>query len=77
LLPADDIYRILRYLVEDYWRRYVGWPDLIIYTQDHLFFAEVKSSRDKLSEDQKNWIDGNSTELHLPFKLVKLHRKAV
>lgn len=76
LLPMDDILRILRYLIRDYWRRYLGWPDLIAYNQDGFFFAEVKSSRDRLREDQKNWIYGNSSELHLPFKLVKIHKKA-
>jgi Holliday junction resolvase-like predicted endonuclease len=76
LLSADDLHRILRYLVADYWRRYVGWPDLIVYRQNHFFFAEVKSSKDKLRENQKNWIYGNSDELHFSFKLVKIHRKA-
>jgi len=76
LLSVDDILRILKYLVTDYWRRYVGWPDLIVYNQDSFLFAEVKSSRDRLREDQKNWIYGNSSELHLPFKLIKIHRKA-
>ena len=77
ILPLDVTIRILRYLVGDYWRRYLGWPDLLIYRQDEFFFAEVKSSSDKLSEDQKSWIRGNSAELHLPFKLVKIHKKVV
>jgi len=76
LLSVDDILRILKYLVTDYWRRYVGWPDLVVYNQDSFFFAEVKSSRDRVREDQKNWIYGNSSVLHLPFKLIKIHRKA-
>jgi hypothetical protein len=76
ILSVDDILRTLRYLVADYWRRYVGWPDLIVHDQDGFFFVEVKSSKDRLREDQKNWICGNSSELHLPFKLVKIHKKA-
>lgn len=76
LLPVDDILRILRHLITDYWRRYLGWPDLIVHNQDGFFFVEVKSSRDRLREDQKNWIYENSSELHLPFKLVKIHNKA-
>lgn len=75
LLSADDVLRILRYLVADYWGRYVGWPDLVIYNQEGLFFAEVKSSRDKLREDQKNWIYGNRNELQFAFELVKIHKK--
>ena len=75
VLPVDATHRILRYLAVDYWRRYTGWPDLLVYRQDDFFFAEVKSSKDKLGEDQKNWVRGNSTELHLPYKLIKIHKK--
>lgn len=77
ILPLESTIQILRYLVGNYWHRFCGWPDLLIYRQDEFFFAEVKSSNDKLSEDQKNWIRGNSAELHLPFKLVKIHKKSV
>lgn len=77
ILPPEITIQILRYLLGDYWRRYCGWPDLLIYRQDEFFFAEVKSSNDKLSEGQKNWIRGNSAELHLLFKLVKIHKKGV
>ena len=75
ILPVEIIYRILKYLVEDYWGRYTGWPDLLVYNDDEYFFVEVKSSGDKLREDQKNWIYGNSNELKLPFYLMKLHKK--
>ena len=76
VLPACVIHRILRYLVGDYWRRYTGWPDLLAHKPGEYFFAEVKSSRDKLREDQKNWIRANANELHLPFKLVKIHKQS-
>ncbi len=74
ILPVETTVRILRYLVTDYWQRYCGWPDLLVYNRDEFFFAEIKSSNDVLSEDQKNWIRGNSEELQLPFKLVKIHK---
>lgn len=77
ILPVDVTRRILGYLIKDYWRRFCGWPDMLAYNRDEFFFAEVKSSKDELSEDQKNWIRGNSTELHLPFKLVKIHKKGI
>jgi hypothetical protein len=38
------------------------------------FLAEVKSWRDKLNENQKRWIEDNHRYLHLPFKLVHVHR---
>jgi len=76
VLSVEEILRILRYLLKDYWGRYTGWPDLLVYNQDSFFFSEVKSSRDKLRENQKNWIYGNNSELHFYVKLVKIHRKA-
>ena len=77
ILPVNVTLQILRYLTEGYWKRYCGWPDLIVHNHDEFFFTEVKSSKDKLSEDQKNWIRGNSDELHLPFKLIKIHKRGV
>jgi len=77
ILPLDVTVKILRYMLGDYWRRYCGWPDLLIYRQDEFCFVEVKSSNDRLSEDQKNWVYGNSAELNLPFKVAKIHKKTV
>ncbi len=74
ILSGDAIHRILRYLVSDYWKHYTGWPDLLLHRPDDYFFAEIKSSKDKLRLDQKGWIQGNTKELMLPFKLVKIHR---
>lgn len=75
ILPVDIIFKILEYLIEDYWGRYCGWPDLLVYDEKNFFFVEVKSSGDKLSEDQKKWIKNNASTLNLPFKLVKIHKK--
>lgn len=52
----------------------MGWPDLFVYNNREYFFAEMRSSRDKLSEDQRNWIGGNFEELKITFKLVKIHK---
>lgn len=71
--PAEII-SILDYLVADYWRRYLGWPDLLAFTHDEHMFVEVKSTNDRLSEDQKRWIEDNSTYLHFPFKLAKIRK---
>jgi hypothetical protein len=74
LLTPAIIKTILRYLVDSYWANYLGWPDLIAHCDHELFFAEVKSSNDKLSDDQKHWIEQNHARLKLPFKLIKIHR---
>ena len=77
ILSADRILQILRYLVDDYWGRYLGWPDLLIYRGAEYRMVEVKSSSDKLSDDQKRWIRDNHEILKVPFELVKLRKKEV
>ena len=77
ILPNQIVVNILTYLVENYWGHYLGWPDLLVYNKDQFFFVEVKSSGDRLSEDQKNWIMDNHSILNLPFELVKVHKASV
>lgn len=74
ILPQAALLRILRYLVGDYWRRHLGWPDLVAANDAEFFFAEVKFSKDKLSEAQRRWIVDNRSIMDLPFKLIKIHR---
>jgi hypothetical protein len=76
ILAPSDVINILRYLVQNYWHHYLGWPDLLIYRDDEYFLAEVKASGDKLSDEQKVWIASNQARLRLPFKLVKVHKLA-
>ena len=75
VFPVETVKQILGYLVGNYWARYCGWPDLLIHKGEEFCLAEVKSSKDKLSENQMNWIQGNSEHLGLPFKIAKIHRK--
>jgi hypothetical protein len=77
MIPPDTLRRILRYLIGAYWKRYCGWPDIFAYKAGEFVFLEVKSSKDELSEDQKHWIEGNASNLHLPFMLVKIHKTRV
>jgi hypothetical protein len=74
ILSPADIRNILRYLADNYWRHYLGWPDLLVYRPAEFFFAEVKASGDNLSDEQKRWIADNHDRLNLPFKLVKIHK---
>ena len=76
ILSPIVIKRILKFLIQDYYQRYLGWPDLLVYRNDEYFFVEVKSSKDKLSEDQKNWISNNAKYLDLPFKIYKIHKSS-
>ena len=74
ILPAESVLAILRYLVDDYWGRYLGWPDLLLHRADEFLLVEVKSSSDKLSAEQMRWIVDNHDALKLPFRMAKLHR---
>lgn len=72
ILGSSNIKKILIYLNLSYWKNYCGWPDLLVYNPNEFFFVEVKSSNDKLSEDQKNWIKGNYNNLKFNFKIFKI-----
>lgn len=74
ILEPNAIIGVIRYLLTDYWGRYLGWPDLLAYSPSGVLFVEVKSSKDKLSDEQKGWIKGNSAELGFPFEIFKVHR---
>jgi VRR-NUC domain len=74
LIPPVILKAMLGYLVLNYWRHRSGWPDLLVHRPNQWFLAEVKSWRDKLNENQKRWIEDNHRYLHLPFKLVQVHR---
>lgn len=76
ILPAVAIIEILQYLIEDYWGRRAGWPDLLVYRGNEFFFAEVKSAADKLGERQERWIRDNHERLRFPFKLVEVLKEA-
>ena len=72
LIAPTVLKTVLGYLVLQYWGHRSGWPDLLIYRPDQWFLAEIKSWRDKLSENQKRWIEDNHRHLRLPFKLVQV-----
>ena len=74
LIPPTVLKTVLGYLVLHYWAHRSGWPDLLVYRPHQWFLAEIKSWRDKLNENQKRWIEDNHRYLHLPFKLVQVHR---
>jgi hypothetical protein len=65
---------IIEYLLGDYWGRYLGWPDMLVFNDDGYLFVEVKLSKDKLSDEQWHWIEENDKQLHLPFEILKINR---
>ena len=72
ILPEEDIKKILLYLARNYWANFCGWPDLLVYKENEFMFVEVKSSNDKLSEDQKRWLQGNHKYMGFTVKIFKI-----
>lgn len=72
ILGLDNLRKVLHYLIMNYWKNYCGWPDLLVFNDDEFFFVEVKSSNDKLSEDQKNWFLGNHEYMGFNAKIFKV-----
>lgn len=87
------IRRILEFLAQSYWDRYLGWPDLLTWRvapqwptsrepdlsdgseeDGDVLLVEVKSSKDRLTQDQRSWIRANAEHLQLPFEVAKVHR---
>jgi hypothetical protein len=77
ILSPGSIIELLRYLIEDYWGRRAGWPDLLIFRENEFFFTEVKSATDRLGKSQQRWLRDNRERLHFPFKLVEVRKMAL
>lgn len=72
ILGKQNLKKVLHFLIRNYWKNFCGWPDLLVYKDGELIFVEVKSSNDKLSEDQKNWLIGNYEHMHFDAKIFKV-----
>ena len=74
-IPPRNLKNLLRYLVQSFWARRSGWPDLLVHRGNEWFLAEVKSAGDKLSKNQERWIEDNQHHPHMPFKLIRVHKE--
>jgi len=72
ILGLENLKKVLHYLSMNYWGNFCGWPDLLVYNDDEIRFVEVKSSNDKLSEDQKNWLSGNHAYMGFNATIFKV-----
>jgi len=93
VLGPVRVRRILEFLAQSYWDRYLGWPDLLTWRvavqgptspeldpsddsepDGDVLLVEVKSSKDRLTDDQRSWFQANSVHLNLPVEVAKVHR---
>jgi len=76
VIGLENLRKILDYLVRNYWQNYCGWSDLIVHRPGEWFFVEVKSSKDRLSEDQKRWMldNQNPWDFFRIFKIAEIPR---
>ena len=74
VLPEESVKNVLKYLVSNYWRNFCGWPDLFVHKGNEHMFVEVKSSKDTLSENQKNWLIGNKEHMEFNVKIFKVSK---
>jgi hypothetical protein len=55
VLNKNAFLGILTRLISNFNAKRSGLPDLIVYTDEELFFSEVKSERDRVSNNQREW----------------------
>jgi hypothetical protein len=57
LLPAGTLLCIIERLLEDVSGNRSGLSDLLVYDDHTIFFAEVKGDKDRLTNNQLEWMD--------------------
>jgi hypothetical protein len=78
LIPINKIsnelcLKILERLLYNFSYNRSGLPDLIVYNGNELFFSEVKSDNDRVSEKQREWHSFLSDELKLRVELFLIN----
>jgi hypothetical protein len=75
ILPSSLIINSVKWVIQDFWARQPGWPDLLIYRDEDFRFSEVKSPLDCLSQEQMNWFHWAVTESKIPCEIIRIKRK--
>lgn len=75
ILPREVLVESLRWVIEDFWSRQPGWPDLLVHSGDDYRFIEVKSPHDELSEPQMNWFRWAVSESGIPCGILRVKKR--
>jgi len=57
VIPRATLCSMLDWVVRDFWRRRCGWPDLFVTRSEVYRFVEVKTRKDRLSQEQMVWLE--------------------
>jgi len=68
-----DLLEILQRLLLNFNDNRAGLPDLTVYSEDGLYFVEVKTEKDRISEKQREWHSFLSDELNLKVELFLIN----
>jgi hypothetical protein len=72
VLPQAAVCTMLDWVVRDFWGRRRGWPDLLLLRTGEYRFAEVKTRKDRLSQEQMAWYEWACREASVACELVKV-----
>ena len=72
LLPPTVIVSALDWTMRDFWKRYHGWPDLLMFREKSRW-VEVKSPSDRLSQAQMKWFQWAMAE-GIPASICNLQK---
>lgn len=70
----EKFLKILERLISNFKDNRAGLPDLIVYNDNGLFFSEVKSEKDKISDRQKDWHDFLSQALEFNVEICLINQ---
>ena len=56
-VPHNIILKMIKWVIQDFYERGNGWPDLLCIKSNEYKFVEVKSPRDKIRPEQFNWFN--------------------
>lgn len=74
LLNKEQVLLIMDILLHDFTIYRYGFPDLIVFNENELFFVETKSEENILNENQIIWIDFLVNTAKIPSKIFTLNK---
>lgn len=75
VVPSKIVLAFIRWAVQDYWNRQVGWPTLFVYNYEKFLFVKVKSQDAKLSAKEINWFRWATEEVQIPCEICKIKER--